>query len=104
VYDQALDGGAASVDISANGKLFAYGTANGTVVVARMPLILSEVKRVENQIVLSWQGGSGRYQLQSCTNLIIGTWQNMGGPTVDTTATNTISGTVFYRVQSLPNP
>ena len=42
--------------------------------------------------------------LQSCTNLLGGTWQNLGGSTTNTTATNISSSTLFFRVQSLPNP
>ena len=49
-------------------------------------------------------GGSGLYQLQQCTNLTSAAWQNVGAPTTATSATNIISGTAFYRVQSLPNP
>ncbi|HEY2951465.1 MAG TPA: hypothetical protein VGK40_02725, partial [Verrucomicrobiae bacterium] len=63
-----------------------------------------EFSQTDSQSVLSWQGGSGLYQLQSRSNLTTGAWQDVGGPTPATSATNTIDGTVFYRVQSLPNP
>jgi hypothetical protein len=42
--------------------------------------------------------------LQSATNLANSLWQNVGEPTTATAATNPVSATIFYRVQSLPVP
>jgi hypothetical protein len=53
---------------------------------------------------LGWSGGSGRYRLQSTTNVATGPWQNVGEPTTATAATNPVAGTLFFRVQSLPAP
>ena len=94
--------GARSLDVSPDGKLFAYGGA--ALVLARMPLFFTEVSRAGHQLSLGWAGGSGLYQLQSTTNMIDGPWQNVGAPTASTAATNAVTGTIFYRVQSLPNP
>ena len=104
-YDQETQGAATSVDISRDGKLFAYGRGDGTVVVARIPLYMSEISRSGDQLILRWQGGTGRYQLQQRVDLTSGEWQNASEPTTDTSFTATVSGgTVFYRVQSLPTP
>jgi WD40 repeat protein len=100
-FDQA---GATCLAIAPNGKWFAYGRGDGAVIVARMPLVILEFSQSNSQSVLGWQGGSGLYQLQSRTDLSAGTWQNVGSATASTSATNSISGTAFYRVQSLPNP
>jgi hypothetical protein len=54
--------------------------------------------------VLSWAGGSGLYQILSTTNVMSGPWENVGGPTKETSATIDLTGTAFYRVDSLPNP
>ena len=77
---------------------------NGTLVVAHMPLYIDRVARTGNQLILSWQGGSGRYQLQTRSDLTTGDWQNLGAPTTGTSATNTLSDHAFFRVLSLPNP
>ena len=101
-YDPDPIGPATTVDIAPDGKLFAYG--GGELVVARMPLLFTEVSRAGNQLVLGWSGGGGLYQLQRTTNVVDGPWQNVGAPTAVTATTNAVTGTVFYRVQSLPNP
>ena len=103
-YDQEVEGLAMCIDIAPNGKLFAYGRGDGAVIVARMPLVIDEITRFGNETVLHWQGGTGLYQLQSRTNLMLGSWENLGGATTNTVATNLSSTTLFFRVQSLPNP
>jgi len=90
------------IDISPDGKFFAYGGAN--LVLARMPLFITECTLSGGNAVLRWTGGSGLYQLQRRANFAAGSWENVGGPTTASAATNVISATVFYRVQSLPNP
>ena len=98
------EGSALTFDIAKNGKYFAYGTIQGSVVLARMPLVIDEFSRSGNETVLHWQGGSGLYQLQSSTNLTSGSWENIGSATTNQFATNISSSTLFFRVQSLPNP
>jgi len=96
--------GATTFDIAKNGKYFAYGTGSGAVVLARMPVVLDSITRTGNQTILHWQGGTGLYQLQSRTNLSVGSWENIGTTTTNTVATNVNSSTLFFRVQSLPQP
>ena len=104
VYDQETEG-VGPVAISADGRYFAYGRADGVVVLARMPLLINSVSQTPSQTILQWQGGSGLYQVQQRTNLTTSAWQNVGQPTTGTSATNSIQGgNIFYRVQSLPNP
>ena len=103
-YDTAPDGTARSLDVSPDARLFAYGTYSGTVVLARMPVTLDTITRTGNETILHWQGGSGLYQLQSNPNFTTNGWQNLGTPTTNTVATNVSTTTLFFRVQSLPNP
>jgi hypothetical protein len=91
--------------VASNGKWFAYGTMSGTVVLARMPLLILDARVLASQFVLEWQGGTGLYQLQQQTNLVGGAWRDIGGPTTDTIFTTNMNASgVFYRVQSLPSP
>ena len=62
VYDKETQG-VGSVAIAQNGKFFAYGRADGAVVLARMPLVL-EQNCQGSHLVLTWTGGSGRYRVQ----------------------------------------
>lgn len=94
--------GACSLAVSPDGKHFAYGHCGGALVLARVPLWVEEVVQAGNQIVLRWQGGSGLYQLQRTTNVVSGPWENVGAPSPATRSTNAITGTIFYRVQSVP--
>ena len=103
-YDTAPDGSALSLDVSPDARLFAYGTYSGTVVLARLPVFIHTITRTGNETILHWQGGSGLYQLQSNTNFTTNGWQNLGPATTNTCATNVSSSTLFFRVQSLPNP
>ncbi|HWN94695.1 MAG TPA: hypothetical protein VNT99_06670 [Methylomirabilota bacterium] len=96
--------GAICFDIAKNGKYFAYGTGSGAVVLARLPVVIDSITRSGNQTVLSWQGGSGLYQLQSRTNLMKGSWENLGSTSTNTTVTNIGSLTPFFRVMSVSNP
>jgi WD40 repeat protein len=101
-YDQETTG-ATSIAVSSDGKLFAYGRRDGTVVVARVPVHLTRVDRGGGQTLLEWEGGAGPYQIQQSTNVAGRVWENVGGLTTNTTAI--LSGTntqIFYRVQSLP--
>lgn len=80
------------------------GIRGGTVLLARMPLWISEVSRAGNQVTLQWQGGSGRYQVLARTNLTVGQWENWGRPATHGTAAFACSNATFFRVQSLTNP
>jgi WD40 repeat protein len=102
-YDQDLFE-VKTLELSPDGRNFAYGGADGFVRLAWLPLLIEEVVLEGNHAVLRWTGGSGRYQLQCTANLAAGSWADVGGPTTATAATNAVTGTVFYRVQSLPNP
>jgi hypothetical protein len=95
--------GAGTLAVSPDGRHFAYG-AGGALVLARAPLWIEDIQHSGGQVVLRWAGGSGRYQLQCTANLATGSWADVGGPTTATAATNAVTGTTFYRVQSLPNP
>jgi len=93
--------GANTLSVNPDGKTFAYGIG-GTLVLARVPLWIEEIQHTGSQVVLRWQGGTGRYQLQQRANLSAGQWENVGNPTTATSVTNAVAGSVFYRLQSLP--
>ncbi len=96
--------GAVRFDIARTGRYFVYGTLNGVVTLAYMPLMLDTITRQGNETVLQWQGGSGLYQVQTNASFATNGWQNLGPATTNTIATNVSTATRFFRVQSLPNP
>ena len=96
--------GAVTYALSKNGKYLAYGRNDYAVVLAHLPVVIDAITRSGNETVLHWQGGSGLYQLQSNTNVTSNGWQNVGAPTSNTVATNVSAASLFFRVQSLPNP
>lgn len=96
------DASSSRLALSRDGKYFAYAIA-GTVVLARMPLWISDVTRNGNEVILQWRGGSGRYQLQGRNSLSAGQWGNIGNPTTNTVFSHVCLSPMFYRVQSLTN-
>ncbi len=102
-YDQETTG-TQTLAMSPKGDVFAYGRQDGKVVVARVPLFITDARFGTSGFSLEWSGGSGQYQLQQRTNLDTGTWENVGAPTTATGITNNVSGySLFYQVQSLPH-
>lgn len=96
--------GAGPLAVASNGKYFAYGRADGAVVLAHMPMVVEHFRQ-GNQIILRWTGGSGLYRIQRRNNLARGKWHNFGPRTTAMSYTNKITREpVFYRVVSLPNP
>ncbi len=66
------------------------------------PSIELSVSRSGNTLTLSWTG-TGTFQVKKAGSLTNPTWENLGAPTTQNTATDTIGdGTAFYRVQMLP--
>lgn len=64
---------------------------NGKVLSDRMevPASTSIVCTIDSAVALTWASFSNRgYQVQSTTNLLSGTWQDLGLPVYDTTGTN----------------
>ena len=74
-------------------------------VLARLPLCITEASYHDYAVTLRWQGGSGRYQLQGRNSLSAGEWQSIGTTTNTTTVTHSCLGSrMSFRVQSLSNP
>ena len=96
--------GAGPIAVSPAGRHFAYGRSDGALVVAYLPLLITGAELAGDQTILRWTGGSGRYQVQQRYYLEDLDWEDVGEPTTATSATNTFTGNIFYRVQSLPNP
>jgi len=90
--------------VAPNGRYFAYGTFDGSVVLAYMPLWIESIAFNNGEVTLNWQGGSGRYQVQARNELNNGSWQNLGPVTTNTVFTHVCLSPMFYRVESLPNP
>jgi hypothetical protein len=102
-YD-AEPGGVTALAFSPDGRFFAYGRGDGAVVLARMPVVITNVVRTNAQTALEWQGGSGPYQVQQTSNVATGLWEQVGGPTTNTNATvPTTNPTAFFRIRSLTN-
>ncbi len=74
-------------------------TANLFINVTAVPIIATITKQSGN-LLLGWTGGLPPYQVQTATNLINPTWQNLGSPTTATNLTISSSNTsVYYRIQ-----
>ena len=98
------DANALPLAVAPNGRYFAYGRFDGSVVLALMPLWSESITHTNDEVTLRWQGGSGRYQVQARSELGGSSWKNLGAPTTNTVFTHTCLSPIFYRVVSLPNP
>jgi hypothetical protein len=59
----------------------------------------TQVSLQQNSLLLSWRGGTGPYQIQQSPDLSLGSWQNLGAPTLLTTATVDASlARMFFRI------
>jgi WD40 repeat protein len=102
-YDQHLPE-VTQVAVSPDGKTFAYGDVFGVVTIARMPLLLDPPTRQGSQMQLHWNNLNGPYQVQQRTNLAAGDWENLNGPTTNTSLTVPLTNSgAFIRVHSLTN-
>jgi hypothetical protein len=60
---------------------------------------ITEVTSDGSNLILDWRGGIGPYQVQSCPDPGTGSWNDLGLPTEDATATVPITpGCGFFRV------
>lgn len=96
--------GARRLAVSPDGKYFAYGRGDGTVVLARVPVWIESITEEDGKITLHWRGGSGLYRVQARSHLDKGDWHYLGPVTTNTTFTYSAHSHLFYRVISLPNP
>jgi WD40 repeat protein len=66
---------------------------------ARTPFVIYGFTRRNSKWQISWTGGNSLYQLQECTNLLNGAWQDLGGPMTNRTVEVELrSYHAFYRV------
>lgn len=64
-------------------------------------LHITGITKNGSDITITWEGGTAPYQLQRRTSLTTGDWENVGGTTGSTQATDTIGdGPMYYRVGS----
>jgi len=79
---------------------------NGTLTVLKTPVLT--VTGLGNQYVLTFQSVSGQaYQLQSRTNLVLGSWSSLGGSINGTGGTVNVTNTIivpqsFFQLQIMP--
>ena len=98
------------IAVSPDGKHFAYGTGtvydtNAAVVLARMPLLITNAGVRTNAFQLEWQGGTGTYHVEQRTNLSAGPWELLAGPVTNTNLTVPMTNSSsFFRVQSVDTP
>jgi WD40 repeat protein len=90
--------------VAPNGKYFAYGRFDGSVVLAWLPLWIESITQADGKCTLRWQGGSGLYRVQARSHLNKGDWHYLGPPTTNTTFTHSAQSHLYYRVVSLSNP
>ncbi len=76
-----------------------YLAAGHQIPATAAPLNISAVSLESGQVVVSWTGGAGPYQLQRRASLTSGNWENVGGTTSGMTASDTATApAMFYRV------
>ena len=104
LYDQPA-GPVLDLVVSPDGRSFAWQVdTTHEVVIATMPLMTSGFARVGDQLVYSWQGGTGVYQVQTTTNLLAGSWMNFQGPTTNFGVAMPLPlANTFFRVQNVTN-
>jgi hypothetical protein len=77
--------------------LFNSATMNITVIAA--PPIITSVSLQSTNVVLTWVGGLGPYQIQMATNLASPDWQNIAGPISANSLSLSLSNdAAFYRI------
>ena len=90
---------------SPDGRFFGYGRDDGTLILARYSfgaLRFMGWGTIHGKVVTTWEGGSGRYQLQQATNLTAPVWRDLGDPTTATSATNVSAPPAgFWRLKAL---
>jgi uncharacterized repeat protein (TIGR03803 family) len=95
----STNAGANSFVVSATDLGGLTANANLFIDVTVVPMIATISKQGGN-LLLGWSGGLPLYQVQTATNLVNPTWQNLGSPT---TVTNLILSPgnpgVYYRIQ-----
>jgi hypothetical protein len=93
------DAGNDSFTVRASDPSGLFNTATMNIAVIPAPPIIAAVSLQETNLVLTWSGGLGPFQVQMATDLNSPAWQNIAGPI----ATNTLSlsltnDAAFYRV------
>lgn len=97
-YNQETAGASVHA-FSPDGTLFVYGCRDGRVALARTPLLITEARRSGDQLLMSWLGGGGRYQVQQRSSLTDGAWENLGEPVSEPTFATPLTGPArFFRV------
>ena len=93
---------AACLAVAIDGKHFAYGRSDGTLVVAYTPTVITSLTQKRLHTTLQWEGGSGRYQVERRRKTPNAKWHKVGLPTIATAACVMGRPVFEYRVVSLP--
>jgi hypothetical protein len=93
-----------AVATTPDGQAFLRSGWPGQIYSARLPLWISSHSQADGSAFLSWIGSGTNYQVQQRTNLIDGTWQNVGEVITNKTAEVPLQcPNAFYRVIGVPN-
>ncbi len=93
------DNGTDSFTVRASDPSGLFNTATMNISVIPAPPIIATVSLQDTNLVLTWAGGLGPFQVQMTTDLSTPLWQNIGGPISTNTLFLSISNdAAFYRV------
>jgi hypothetical protein len=83
-------------------RAVALGTETGDVVLAELPIWISNIQRAGANLTIQWQGGSGPFQLQRTSAVGSQTWEDIGPPVTGSTVSTPISASsAIYRIRDL---
>src|ERR1051326_8255253 len=95
----ASDPGTECFTVRANDPAGLFNTATIIISVIPAPPIIASVSLQDTNLVLTWSGGLGPFQVQMATDLSTPVWQNVGGPIATNTLSLSISNdAAFYRI------
>jgi hypothetical protein len=76
-----------------------FGSATMNINVTPAPPIYAAVSLTSSNLLLSWSGGIGPYQIQMATNLISPSWQSIAGPVSSNSLSLSLTNdAAFYRI------
>ena len=83
-------------------RAVALGTEAGEVVLAELPVWISNIQSSGTNMTIQWQGGTGPFQLQSIRDVTSSNWEDTGPPVTGSTVSVPIDvSATFYRVRDL---
>jgi hypothetical protein len=91
-----------SISFDPQMRALGLGTEAGEVILAKLPLWISNIERAGNNLTIQWQGGTGPFQLQGIREITSSTWEDIGPPLMGSTVSLPIdAASAIYRVRDL---